>query len=195
MTDPSPRTAGALETFIFPAATKGDAQRRVVDAERVETLVDGARRYAADTRPSSGTAMAGDGGALTVSAGEAASGGAGGGAAGGALGGGSGGGLVVAGLDVEEATDAIFDVLLAPEPSPLQAIILEQLALVLGAASREAFATLRSRSGRLPSSDRSRLGALLDPLGTAPVWTSGASHARAMSLCGRLLTVSLMATP
>jgi len=49
---------------------------------------------------------------------------------------------------------------------PLQEISLEQLALLLGAASRDAFAQLRARSGTLPASGgRSRLGALLDPAG------------------------------
>ena len=46
ITDTSPRAAGALQTFVF-GGTKDDAATRVVDADRVTTLVDGARRYAA----------------------------------------------------------------------------------------------------------------------------------------------------
>merc|ERR1719163_2547769 len=46
ITDPSPRTAGALETFVF-GEDKDDVAARVIDADRVATLVDGARRYAA----------------------------------------------------------------------------------------------------------------------------------------------------
>merc|ERR1719201_2362150 len=43
LTDPSPRTAGALETFIFGEA-KEDAYSRVVDVDRTRTLLDGAAR-------------------------------------------------------------------------------------------------------------------------------------------------------
>ena len=44
LSDPSARTAGALETFVFGEG-KGEDDR-VIDAGRVETLLDGARRYA-----------------------------------------------------------------------------------------------------------------------------------------------------
>ena len=44
--DPSPRTAGALSTFVFGEA-KDEVQGRVIDAGRVGTLLDGVRRYAA----------------------------------------------------------------------------------------------------------------------------------------------------
>ena len=44
LTDPSPRTAGALETFVF-GGEKEDREARVLDADRVGTLLDGARRY------------------------------------------------------------------------------------------------------------------------------------------------------
>jgi len=46
ITDPSPRTAGALQTFVF-GESKGDVSRRVVDPERTKTLLDGASRYMA----------------------------------------------------------------------------------------------------------------------------------------------------
>ena len=146
---------------------QGDVRTRVVDASRVETLVDGVKRYAASTKlegssPADGDAAArvapSTGGALAVGGAPSSSSGA--------SAGGGGAPLVVAGFDVDEAADAIFDLLLTAESSPLQEIVLEQLALVLGAASRDAFATLRQRSGTLPASGgRSRLGALLDPLG------------------------------
>ena len=57
LTDPSPRTAGALETFLFGDA-KEDRAGRVLDAERVGTLVDGAKRYAASTTPLAASAAA-----------------------------------------------------------------------------------------------------------------------------------------
>jgi hypothetical protein len=44
LTDPSPRTAGALETFVFGEA-KEDRDARVLDAGRVTSLVDGVQRF------------------------------------------------------------------------------------------------------------------------------------------------------
>eukprot|EP00966_Prymnesium_polylepis_P246192 5694506-Prymnesium_polylepis.1 len=46
MSDPSPRTAGALQTFVF-GEDKEDATKRVVDASRTKTLLNGAARYMA----------------------------------------------------------------------------------------------------------------------------------------------------
>ena len=48
MTDPSPRTAGALETFVF-GESKEDRAGRVLSPKRVETLLKGARKYAVTT--------------------------------------------------------------------------------------------------------------------------------------------------
>jgi len=123
LTDPSPRTAGALETFIFGDA-KADLASRVVDADRTRTLLDGAARYVSTTNSP---------------------------------------------IDVESATDLLLDVLLDPNETPLQAVILEQTALLLAAGGRETFSALRGRSGRLGGGGvepaRSLLGIALDPLG------------------------------
>lgn len=60
MTDPSPRTAGALETFVF-GDIKDDRDARVLSPKRVETLLKGAQKYAATTA----AAVAGPGAELT----------------------------------------------------------------------------------------------------------------------------------
>jgi len=65
---------------------------------------------------------------------------------------------------VEMAADQLFDLLVTEEASPLQAIVLEQLARVLNAGVRGSWKTLRDRSGRL-ANGRSVLGTLVDPLG------------------------------
>jgi len=159
LTDPSPRTAGALESFLFGDA-KDNADGRILDADRVATLVDGAKRYASSTSPTAG--------------GAAAEGTAGEGTAGALVGTvvPSGAGGAAAPLDVEAAVDQIVELLLTREPSPVQSIAIEQLALVAGAAGRARFAQLRRQSGDAPAlatsvsgRSRSRLGALVDPLG------------------------------
>ena len=65
----------------------------------------------------------------------------------------------------ERAADALLAVL--KEDTPASRLITEQLILVLGAASRDAWAGLRAQSGAMPAvaGQRSRLGALVDPLG------------------------------
>merc|ERR1719409_754483 len=56
ITDPSPRTGGALATFVYGEA-KDDEATRVLDADRIETLLEGVRSYAG-TVPAQGTAPA-----------------------------------------------------------------------------------------------------------------------------------------
>lgn len=76
---------------------------------------------------------------------------------------------------LEEAADGILDLVLLEEgdggPTPLQNILLEQLAKIVSSSTRNAWAELREASGTLPSG-RSVLGTLVDPLGlwrTSPV--------------------------
>jgi len=145
ITDPSPRTAGALETFVFGEA-KADLTTRVLDVDRVQTLLDGAKRYASAVAPLGADDPA-SGAAVSPAPGPS--------------------------LSVEEVADVLLDVLLAPESTPLQDVVLEQLALVLAAGGRETFALVRTQSGRLGAVDetdegerpRSVLGSLIDPLG------------------------------
>jgi len=156
VTDPSPRTAGALETFVFGEA-KDDKQARVIDAGRVGTLLDGMKRYSASA------AANGDGQTLAGAAGAGA--GAGGGAA-------SGAGGEDTSRDTaraEAAADVLIDLL--REDSPASSLVTEQLVLVLGARGRQAFAELRQASGSAVGSvgsvgtGRSLLGTVVDPLG------------------------------
>ena len=164
LTDPAPRMAGALETFVF-GETKGDKSARVLDAERVGTLVDGARRYAA-----AAAVLAADG-VVAESDGS----GSGGGGGGGEGEGGAASAAVVA--QAERAADSLLDLL--AEDTPASRLVLEQVVLLLGASSRQRWSELRARSGTLPlpsspgggggggdgGGERSVLGTLVDPLG------------------------------
>jgi len=74
---------------------------------------------------------------------------------------------------LDRQAEAVLDLLLTEEETPLQSIFLEQLAKVLGASSRRAWKEAREASGKLPSG-RSILGAVVDPVGiwrTSPVVT------------------------
>lgn len=118
LSDPSPRAAGALSTFVFGAA-KDDARARVLDADRVGSLLDGARRYASTD-------------------------------------------VAVGGGGAERAADAILDLL--KDDTPASRLVVEQVALALGARTRRLWADARRRSGGA-GGDRSVLGSLVDPLG------------------------------
>jgi hypothetical protein len=65
---------------------------------------------------------------------------------------------------LEEAADQVLDLVFTEEETPLQQIVLEQLAKIISASGRTIWTELRERSGTLPSG-RTRLGALVDPLG------------------------------
>ena len=139
LTDPNPRTAGALQTFIF-GADKDDPDR-VINSKRVLQLVEGFGDYSSAAKATSTLAVAG-----TAAGGTAR---------------GAPGSLE---STVDAVADQIFDLLLTEESSPLQAIVLEQLARILSAGARQSWQTLRERSGRLRNG-RSVLGTLIDPLG------------------------------
>jgi hypothetical protein len=65
---------------------------------------------------------------------------------------------------LEQAADQILDLIFTEEETPLQAILLEQLAKIVSSSSRSVWAELREQSGTLPSG-RTVLGTLVDPLG------------------------------
>lgn len=69
---------------------------------------------------------------------------------------------------LEGAADQLLDLIFVEEETPLQAILLEQLAKIVSSASRSVWARMRDASGTLPSG-RSVLGTLVDPLG---LWRS-----------------------
>mmetsp|Transcript_11015 Transcript_11015/g.15516 ORF Transcript_11015/g.15516 Transcript_11015/m.15516 type:complete len:943 (-) Transcript_11015:103-2931(-) len=72
---------------------------------------------------------------------------------------------------LEATADQILDLLVTEEETPLQSIVIEQLAKIIAASSRSIWTDLRERSGTLPSG-RTVLGTLVDPLGvwrTSPI--------------------------
>ena len=156
--DPSPRTAGALQTFVF-GQDKEDESRRVVDPERTKTLLDGAKRY----MDAMGEKQA---------------------------------------MDVEVAAELLLDTLVAEE-TPLQGLLLEQLALVLAATTRDQFAQLREASGRLGGGGgggraRSALGLVVDPLGLfrdSPLVINDERDEAALEAARKLATQLLLGGP
>jgi len=103
-------------------------------------------------------------------------------------------------IDLEQAADAILDLLLAREASPLQSIAIEQCALLLGAAGREAFSDLRKRSGSFSvdgtdanAVGRSRRGLVLDPLGLfrgSPLIENDERDAQALAAATKLAALA-----
>lgn len=65
---------------------------------------------------------------------------------------------------LEDAADQILDLVFTEEETPLQQIMLEQLAKIISASGRSILTQLRERSGTLPSG-RTVLGTIVDPLG------------------------------
>lgn len=64
LTDPSPRVAGALNTFVF--GPEKHSKDRVLDAERLELIIDGFSRYA-----NTASGELGDGNGAASSSGDA----------------------------------------------------------------------------------------------------------------------------
>lgn len=65
---------------------------------------------------------------------------------------------------LEEAADKVLDIIITEEETPLQEILLEQLAKIVSAGSRSLWTQARERSGTLPSG-RTLLGSIVDPFG------------------------------
>lgn len=65
---------------------------------------------------------------------------------------------------LEEAADQVLNIIFTEEETPLQEILLEQLAKIVSAGSRSIWTQARTRSGTLPSG-RTLLGSIVDPLG------------------------------
>lgn len=65
---------------------------------------------------------------------------------------------------LEEAADQVLDIIITEEQTPLQDILLEQLAKIASAGSRSLWTEARTRSGTLPSG-RTLLGTIVDPFG------------------------------
>ena len=65
---------------------------------------------------------------------------------------------------LEEAADQVLDIVVTDEETPVQDILIEQLAKIVTASTRTLWTQARERSGILPSG-RTLLGTLVDPLG------------------------------
>ena len=143
LSDPSPRVAGALDTFVYGAndddddadggGAAHDAGRRV-DSQRLTYLLDGLQSYTAAETASEGIAA---GGAAPPP------------------------GAALAADDALAVARKIADLLLVDggEPTPLQAIVEKEFAKVIGASARTSLATARkSRAGVLAAT-------LVDPFG------------------------------
>lgn len=65
---------------------------------------------------------------------------------------------------LEEAAEKVLDIIITEEQTPLQEILLEQLAKIASSGSRSLWTEARTRSGTLPTG-RTVLGTIVDPLG------------------------------
>merc|ERR1740130_32746 len=152
---------------------------RVLDADRIETLLEGVRSYAG-TVPAQGSGPDGAEGSALVAAGVS-------------------GAPSVGGVDADVAAESLLNLLLSPEPSTLQDIAIEQTALILAAGTREAFEGLRARGPSLPGlgggggGGRSVLGTLIDPLGifrNSPLVRNDARDESALAAARKLATIA-----
>ena len=133
----------ALSTFIF-GPNKGNIEERLVDYDRVEQLVKGFGSFASSAQASSDSHEKSSSLVANSSA----------------------------GMDTnreksksfEQVADQVLDLVLAEEETPLQAILIEQLAKIVSASGRTFWTEARKRSGVLPNG-RSLLGTAVDPLG------------------------------
>lgn len=92
---------------------------------------------------------------------------------------------------IEEATDQILDLVFTEEETPLQQILLEQLAKIVSSSSRYLLTELRERSGVLPSG-RTILGSALDPLGlfrTSPLVRTNELDEQTVETTRKLITL------
>ena len=153
LADTSPETGAALTNFIFGA--EADSPHRVINPQRFELLLSGYGKYASSSMtPSSSTlAMANGEGTMVADAVVSTE---------------VRGGHSAAVSSADALIDTLLTLLVSDEVTPLQAIVVEELAKVLSSAARDQFESLKQRSGRLPNG-RSLLGTLLDPLDLLPV--------------------------
>jgi len=92
---------------------------------------------------------------------------------------------------LDDAAEQVLDLVFCEEETPLQTIVLEQLAKIIGARARSAWADLKKASGSLPSG-RSRLGTIVDPLGfwrTSPLVTMNEMDTLTIETTQKLVTL------
>jgi hypothetical protein len=93
---------------------------------------------------------------------------------------------------MEDAAEQILDLVITEEDTPLQQILLEQLAKIVTAGGRTVFERLRERSGTLPSG-RTVLGTMVDPLGvwrTSPLVRTNDLDAKTIEMTRKLLKLT-----
>lgn len=93
---------------------------------------------------------------------------------------------------LEQAADQILDLVFTEEETPLQNILLEQLAKIVSSTSRSVWTQLREQSGTLPSG-RTILGTLVDPLGlwrTSPLVRMNSLDSQIVQTTEKLIALS-----
>ena len=93
---------------------------------------------------------------------------------------------------LENTADQILDLVFTEEETPLQDILLEQMAKIAAASSRSIWTQLRERSGTLPSG-RTVLGTLVDPIGlwrTSPLVRMNDLDAKTVDTTRKLLMLA-----
>lgn len=92
---------------------------------------------------------------------------------------------------LEEAAEQVLDLIFCEEETPLQRIIVEQVAKIIGAQSRALWSNIKSASGVLPSG-RTTLGTLVDPLGlwrTSPIVAVNNMDTQTIETTQKLITL------
>ncbi len=92
---------------------------------------------------------------------------------------------------LDNAADQLLDLIVTEEETPLQNILIEQLAKLTAANSRSIWADLREQSGTLPSG-RTVLGTLVDPLGfwrTSPLIRMNEQDLRTVHTTQKLISL------
>eukprot|EP00548_Thalassiothrix_antarctica_P012967 CAMPEP_0194171536 /NCGR_PEP_ID=MMETSP0154-20130528/6094_1 /TAXON_ID=1049557 /ORGANISM="Thalassiothrix antarctica, Strain L6-D1" /LENGTH=805 /DNA_ID=CAMNT_0038883869 /DNA_START=11 /DNA_END=2428 /DNA_ORIENTATION=- len=134
LTDINQRTGVALSSFVF-GPDKYDLQNRVVEYDRVEQLVTGFGSY---TTSASGELL-GSGSSTNAT-------------------------TLTQTETLERYADQVLDLVFAEEETPLQSILLEQLAKIFTSHSRSMWTQLKDASWTLPNG-RSVLDTAVDPFG------------------------------
>lgn len=153
----------ALNTFIF-GPDKHNLDTRLVDPDRIEQLVSGFSDFTASSAS----------GVLSKPTTEAV-----------------GSNSTTSVTQLEQVADQVLDVVLTEEETPLQKILIEQVAKILAANTRSLWTEARERSGVLPTG-RTVLGTIVDPLGlfqTSPLVNKNEEDERAVKTTQELITL------
>mmetsp|Transcript_6338 Transcript_6338/g.9327 ORF Transcript_6338/g.9327 Transcript_6338/m.9327 type:complete len:893 (-) Transcript_6338:2192-4870(-) len=92
---------------------------------------------------------------------------------------------------LEVAAEQVLDLIFCEEETPLQRIIVEQVAKIIGAQSRALWSNIKGASGVLPSG-RTALGTIIDPLGlwrTSPLVAVNNMDTQTIETTQKLITL------